>query len=114
MYPIVYLIYGVPLTEAISRRIEEMEADPISAWFEDADGPCGFTEVYSGSAEHLVGYCGVELARHPAVQTPVDLSAQREPTGPERSTAMERIARLDPELTALLPPVGLHLVFGTS
>lgn len=114
MYPIAYVIYGVPITEAVSARLNAMEADASSSWSEDADGPCGFITIYSGVAEHQVGYCGVELARHPCVQTPVDLAGLPEPTEAERASAAARIDRLDPGIAALCPPVGRYLVFGTS
>lgn len=114
MYPIVHVIYGVPLTRALSDEIARMGADEHSEWFEDAGTTCGFTVVYSGVAEHLVGFCGVKLAEHPCIQEPLG-EADLPVASPRQITqARQRLAALPQRLTALCPAPGRWLVFGTS
>lgn len=114
MYPIVHVIYGVPLTRELAGEIERMEADEGSEWFEDAETTCGFTVVYSGVAERLVGFCGVSLAEHPCVQEPLGESDLPTPSSEQIDRAKERLAALPASLRALCPSPGRWLVFGTS
>lgn len=58
---IVHIILGVPLTDEVGEKISHPDYD--EKWFEDDDGECGFTTLYSGHAMHPIGYCGVELYR---------------------------------------------------
>lgn len=114
MYPIAHLIYGVPLTDALAQEIQRMEADPDAGWFEEGQATCGFVQVYSGVAPRMVGYCGVSLAEFPCLVDPVSITDLSEPTPEQRRLAEAAVEALMPNLRALCPPIGVHLVFGTS
>lgn len=82
MYSIVHIIYGLPLVESITKRIDELEArseseddlDEQENWWEGTEGPCGFETFYDGSAEYMPGFCGVQLDEFNACSEPFALS----------------------------------------
>lgn len=114
MYSIAHVIHGVPLTPAIAAEIQRMEDDPDSDWSESGAVTCGFTQVYSGVASGMVGYCGVALTELSCVGEPVGLADLPAPTPEQDRLAQAAVAGLSPGLRALCPPVGTYLVFGTS
>lgn len=114
MYPLAHLIYGVPLTQALADEIQRMEDDPHSEWSEDGQTTCGFTLIYSGVAERLVGYCGVHLTEFACVQEPITLTSLPTASPDQQARAHAALAALPAGLRALCPPLGHHLVFGTS
>jgi hypothetical protein len=125
MYAIGHIIYGVPLTEKISKKInkwenqepEDDEPEGVeSPWFEDDDGVCGFTTMYSGSGDYTPGYCGVELLEFDECEELFlgDETFQMKPTSKQKASALKRIEKLHPDLKKLLPKVGLYIVWSSS
>jgi hypothetical protein len=114
MYSIATVIYGVPLTEKILKKIDEWEDQGSDKWHENSDGPCGFTKLYSGSS-HAAGYCGIRLDEFDEACDFVDPSKLKmKPTKSQMSVAKEFYKNLDPELQKLCEPLGVYFVWSTS
>ncbi len=129
MYSIQTVIYGIPITVAVAEKIIEMENDPNSGWFEDEHGVCGFTILYSGSADYIVGYCGVSLGELDECGDYVSYkdegfleysgmnSIRRislKPTQEQESQALQAIKLLPKELLPFCKPIGVYFVYSTS
>lgn len=125
MYSIGTIIYGIPINEAISARIRAWEEgldgegndlpdDGEERWFEDNEGTCGFTTQYHGSADGLVGFCGVELCQ---MNESKDVNVKDlilVPTPKQIKEAEEKLALLHSELRALGDEVGVYIIWSTS
>ena len=128
MYSILNVIYGVPITEKISALITEWEGTDKSPWYEDKNGPCGFTSLYHGSTGGLVGYCGVLLGEFDECCEWLRLEdggiwvkentrlrlARTVPTEQEKRQANELFAKLHLDIVRLCPELGVYIVFSTS
>ena len=105
MYSIGHVIFGIPKTQAISEKISEWEADEeCEKWYEDNGGCCGFETMYSGSAEHEPGFCGVELETFDECCDFLRVREMKlEPTEEQKQEALEKIGKLEPELREIGP-----------
>ena len=115
MYSIAHIIYGVPLSEKISQKINDYENSESDLWFEDKNGMCGFRIFYHGSADQLMGFCGVELDTFAEFKPFIDVSKlTTKPTPEQVSEANRQLEALCEELRGLCDPVGVYLVWSTS
>ena len=112
---IIEIIYGVPLNEAVSEKIQAWEKDTTSdLWYEDDDGACGFKTLYSASGSNLLGFCGVRLDGL-ASYTNEDVTwLKLVPTPEQKAEAEAKVARLHPELRALAGKIGSYTVWSDS
>ena len=123
-YCIMTVIYGIPLTEEASRKIDEWEdgvdgeeplPDGDDRWFENNDGACGFKTLYSGSAPWHPGYCGVELCKFDECSDAIDAKELRlTPTPKEIDEAMTKIKELHPDLRTLCGEPGVWIIPSSS
>jgi len=117
MYAIGMVIYGVPLTEDVNAIISEFEESEIDdgSWFEDNEGTCGFTTLYSGCADGLVGYCGVRLTEDFGTYDYFKLSdITVQPTEEQKQEALEKMAKLHPKIKEVLLDVDIWVIWYTS
>lgn len=114
-YAIANVIYGVPLNEEANDLINKWEQDETNDnWFEDNDGTCGFTMLYTGSADYA-GYCGVSLMEFDECEDFRPISSLNvQPTEKQIEEVKAKVAKLHPELKAVLPEIGTYLVWSTS
>lgn len=129
-YAIGYVIYGTPLNQDHSDLISGWESgeeyDPKTGenrkltteeedlWFEDNDGPCGFTSIYSGNSDKLTGYCGVYLDEIDEANDVTLDSMNWKATPEQKKQALEKIANLHPKLRDVSDVAGHYIVWGTS
>lgn len=135
-YPIMNLIYGLPLTAEVSQKIDEWEvyqydsseligkfSDPEDLWYEDQitvdgrryDSMCGFITVYNGESLQHEGWCGVLLDTVSAIGS--FKAPDRKATEKQKKEALVKIAELHPKLKELAggdENIGYHVVMGTS
>lgn len=113
-YAIVSVIYGVPLTEDCIDLINKWESDTTSdKWFEDDDGTCGFTTLYSASGPRN-GYCGVELDQLNSYNNQLVSAVRTVPTEAEIEKATALVNKLYPELRSQTGPIGVYFVWSDS
>lgn len=111
---IVQVVYGVPLTEDCIELINEWESDPNSdKWFEDDNGCCGFTSLYSASGPGN-GYCGVKLDELASYGNQLVGDVRMIPTPEEYIKAKERVDALDPELRERTGNMGVYFIWSDS
>ena len=112
-YAIANIIYGVPLNEAGNNLMNKWADEGDERFFEEDDA-CGFTMLYNGSADYA-GYCGVNLMQFDECEDfrPVS-SLNVQPTQEQIDEANSKIAKLHPDLKAILPEIGTYLVWSTS
>lgn len=118
-YAIIKIIYGVPLNEAVSQKIQEWEQIPETAeggdlWFEDNDGTCGFETLYSASGSDLLGFCGVELCELAHYESEDVTKLKLLPTAKQKAEAEAKVAKLHPDLRKLAGPIGSYTVWSDS
>jgi len=136
MYSIMNVIYGVPLTRKINALINEWEETDDDRWADADDDMCGFETLYHGSADRIIGFCGVCLGEftecdeiikigEDAIEISEDLppskkrgpkssKIQLKPSKKEIAEAQSKIDELDPEIKKILPEVGLYIITSTS
>lgn len=56
MYSICAVIYGVPMTDKVMERINDVDSHGMC----DDPEAFGFTALYHGAAPYIPGYCGVQ------------------------------------------------------
>lgn len=111
---VVTAIYGVPINQAIHNKMLEMEEDPDSGWFEDKNGTCGFTTLYSGHAMRTVGYCGVKLDGFNEFKDVRVSKLKLEPTDKQKKEAQERIDALPEAFDDLVGDPDVFFVMSTT
>lgn len=113
-YAIIKIIYGVPLNEDVSKKIQEWELSGDENWGEDNNGTCGFKTLYSAGGDDLMGFCGVVLdeLEHYTSQDVTKLKLL--PTVKQRAEAEKKVAKLHPELRKLAGPLGSYTVWSDS
>lgn len=112
-YAIVKVIYGVPLTEDCIELINKWESDPTcDKWFEDDNGACGFTSLYSASGPGA-GYCGIELDELDSSNQLVS-EVRMKPTEKEEKKAKKLVEALPPELRELTGEIGVYFIWSDS
>ena len=115
-YAIANIIYGVLLNRKANDLINKWEQDESSdLWYEDKDGICGFRMLYTGSADYA-GYCGVRLTSFDECGEdfrPIS-SLNVQPTQEQIDEMNSKIEKLHPDLRAILPEIGIYLVWSTS
>lgn len=130
MFSIVNIIYGVPLTEEIYKKIGEWEETDDERWWEDdRGGPCGFQTFYSGSSEFPPGFCGACLGSFDEVCPNIQLKGTQilirdnlkekykinlEPDEVFKQKVYQKINNLDPELKEMISEIGIYFIFSTS
>lgn len=113
-YSIVRVIYGVPLNENCIELINKWEHDVSDdRWWEDDEGVCGFTSLYSASGPGN-GYCGVELCSLNSFVNQLVSKVRMVPTEAEIKKANARLDLLHPELRSKTGPVGVYFVWSDS
>jgi hypothetical protein len=112
MYSIGNIIFGIPLTEEIMQALGDDEAEEM-----------GFEVLYSGSADFMPGYMGVELGTIDECQDE-DLDdpehpMNRKPTAQQIAEVQERVEafvkkmrKIDKDVT--IPDIRRWLVWSTS
>lgn len=127
-YPIAHLIYGLPLTTEVSRKIDQWEeliydstdligkiTNPEDLWYEDEKGMCGFEITYNGNSLQHEGWCGILLAKVNAIghyKVPHIVV-----TKIQEKEALDKIMKLHPRLKELAggdQNIGYHVVMGSS
>lgn len=113
-YAIIKVVYGVPLTEDCIDLINKWESDPNSdKWFEDDNGCCGFTSLYSaGGPGH--GYCGVELDELASYGNQPVSEVRMEPSEKEKKEAEALVAAIPQELRELTGKIGVYFIWSDS
>lgn len=144
MYCIVSIIYGVPLTEAVSNLIQEWAAPGSfpdigakgeelaewleaggSDWTEDGhpvlageDLPWGFKTLYNGGTDYEVGYCGVKLGEFNECRSSMHINeeflASLKPSLSQQLEAESLVAKLHPHLKEAAGPIGTYFIFSYS
>lgn len=109
-YSIVKVIYGVPLNEEVSNKMDEWEDSGDDRWY---DG-CGFTTLYSASGDPTPGYCGVELCTLKSYANQCVSELPLVPKAPQVQEAMKKIALLDPELRELAGKPDVYLIWSDA
>lgn len=120
MYSIQSIIYGVPITEAVSNYFMTRN-DPEEY---------GFTTLYHGGASGFVGFCGVQLGedldecgnftridQKTIIQYNVEGKQQialLNPTDEQKLEAQKKVDALSEELRSLCPAIGTYLIYSTS
>ena len=111
---IVTVVYGVPLTEDCIDLINKWECDTkCDKWFEDNNGTCGFTDLYSASGPGN-GFCGVELDQLESYGNQLVSKVRMVPSEKEKQKAEKLIAALDPELRERTGDVGVYFIWSDS
>ncbi len=118
MYAIFNVIYGVPLTEKVYKKICELEADETSNWNEDDNKTCGFNTYYSGSSDVTPGFCGVELSDFDEGSDGIKLSSlDLVPTEEQKEQAhkdIEQLIKDFPQFKDLIEEPAVWLIPSTS
>ncbi len=139
MYSIMNVIYGVPLTRKVNELINKWEETDDDRWADADDDMCGFETLYHGSADRIIGFCGVCLGEftecdeiikinEDAIEISEDSPPKNRKYGPklqsskiklkpskkEIAEAQSKIDALDPEIKKILPEVGLYIITSTS
>ena len=116
MYSIMTVIYGIPLSEEISKLIDDDTLPEDDSGLGSGDSTvCGFTELYHGSSDQHVGYCGVEISEfnecvdYIAADTLV-LTA----TDEQKAEGQALVDRLDQRILSIAPPIGVYIIPSTS
>lgn len=109
-YAIITVVYGVPITHEVSKKMDEWETNEDPRW----DDYAGWKVLYSASGPYTFGYCGVKLDRlkHYEPQLVGDLNLA--PTKEQEKEAEDLIAKLEPELRELAGPVGVYFIWSDS
>lgn len=116
MYAIATIIYGIPITSALSRK-----ADKDEMYLEE----CGFEMLYSGGAEDDVGYMGYKCGEFDECADAIRFSEleQMKASLPEfeKEAVLEKVRQFSlkyPELAEVLIQakisVDFYLVWSTS
>lgn len=111
---IVSVVYGVPLNEAVSKKIREWEAEDDERWTDERTGQCGFTTLYSASGDDLFGYCGVELCQLESYANEKLSALKTVPTELQKAEAERLVAALNPKLRKLAGDIDVYLVWHDS
>lgn len=113
MYSIGYVIWGLPLTEAASKKMEELEDEEI--FIKDY-----FDTVYDGSLPYEPGWCGVCTKKFNAI-LPIQIKDFPVLESPEQvSEAANKLKKLKTDLPEIYElcggesAVGEWIIFGTS
>lgn len=111
---IVTVIYGVPLTTEVSKKIYEWEDEGDERWTDDKKGQCGFEVLYSASGGELFGFCGIELDELESYGNQKVDDVNMEPTTEQMSKALKMIELLDPELKKLAGDPAVYFIWHDS
>ena len=117
MYSIGTVIYGVPIDKKLDKALEKLGYDDPEV--------LGFVVLYSGVAEHTVGYIGVALSEFNVIDDMrIDVDALELVTGKDRlsfdptmnqiSDAEALINALPDKVKKILRPPAVHLIWSTS
>lgn len=111
---IITVVYGVPKNDDVIDKIKEWEQDSSSdKWFENDNGTCGFTDLYSASGDGA-GYCGVELDQLESYNNQLISEVRMIPTQEEMQKAQAMVDALDVELKELTGPIGVYFIWSDS
>lgn len=109
MYSITNVIVGIPITEELSKFVDQWEENDDPRWAEWED--FGFKTFYSGE-------CGLFLRVEPdALFYHSSKKARKIPLTPNQTQldeAHKLVQAVDPELVKLCPPFGVYFVMSTS
>lgn len=129
-YSIVTVIYGVPITERLLKRMTELsfsehadKNDDHEFLFDEEElldeeemedfGP--FETQYSASGGFTPGYCGVKLGQFDECRTFLSSEDVRTtPTAEEKKNANEMVSQIDPRLSGFLEKIGTYYIFSSS
>ena len=111
---IVTVIYGVPLTEEVSKKIREWESENDERWTDDGDYQCGFETLYSASGGDLLGFCGIQIGELEPYGNQKVSDVCMEPTTNQMTMALQRVERLDPELRKLAGEPSIYFIWHDS
>jgi len=116
MYIIGNLIYGFPLTEDTWKIIEEWEEYEDDRYSTDNEETCGFTQLYHGGSDLPPGYCGVLIREFDECE---DIYLGKDSfnikvTELQKKEALSKIEKLNQELKAASPNIGLYIVWSSS
>lgn len=109
-YAVIDIIVGVPLNDAVRKKMREWENDGDERW--DDDG-CGFETLYSAGGESPYGYCGVKVDSL-ETYTPQLVSSLKQPTREQIEEAEKLVAKLDPELRKLAGDFGVYFIWSDA
>jgi len=98
------VIYGVPITDAISEKLNQMSDG----------GEELFETFYHGGASRQVGFCGVFLDRADECADTVVSKLKLEPTKEQKEKAEKMINDLPKDIKQILPEIGVWIVWSTS
>jgi len=113
-YAIIKVIYGVPLTEDCIDLINKWESDQTSdKWFEDENGICGFTSLYSAGGPGC-GYCGVELDELESYGNQPVSKVRMIPNEKEKKEAQKLVDAIPAELRKLTGDVGVYFIWSDA
>jgi len=116
-YAIGHIIYGVPYSDAINNYLNSSEDLDESEDLESEDyfDPEEYFEfTYSGSSDIMPGWCGVLLDTIDECGTLAVSDIKLTPTESDKIKAKDKIDKLPEDLKALLDPVDVYIVWGTS
>lgn len=142
MYSIMNVIYGIPLTRKINALIDKWETTDDDRWSEGLNekrDTCGFITLYHGSADRIIGFCGVSLGEFTecdeiikieddTIKISEDSVPKSMRSGPRRPPSIVKlkpsekeiaktqkmISKLDPEIQKIAPSVGIYIITSTS
>lgn len=103
MYSICAVIYGVPMTDKVMERINDIDNH------DKCDDPeeFGFTTLYHGAAPYIPGYCGVQYhefdeSTHMYQKWSEFVAEENKLTPDMKKEAQAKFDALEPEIKAAL------------
>jgi len=116
VYTIGNIIYGVPWTaalEALWNNVEHGNSEGLGK-LEEVES-FGFEKLYSGSADYMPGYLGVELNEFDCCETWTTISEiLPEPTTAQMKEAKRKVDALPKKIRDLVPKIGIYIIWSTS
>lgn len=117
MYSKITIIYGTKVPdkkyEKISDLLEAMAEDDEINYSDLSEN--GFDELYSGTGDCPVAYCGVVLDTFDVIGTGIPLSKlQLTATEKQKEKAKVLFDKIPLKVRKLLPPIDVYLIFHTS
>ena len=111
-YAIANIIYGVPADEDVQEAIDGLPADEEGYGTEMED--LGFEAMYSGSASHRPGFCGVRLDTFDECGDFALSTLVLAPTDEQRAQAEAKVAALPEAVRKACQPIDVYVVWSTS
>lgn len=117
MYSKITIVYGTKVLdkkyEKIANLLEDM-AEAAEIQFSDLSEN-GFEELYSGTGDYPVAYCGVVLDTFDIIGTGIPLSKLKlTPNEKQKQKAEELFQKIPLKIQKLLPPLEVYLIYHTS